>query len=193
MGKLGFYFDLDNCIGCRACQMACKDRNDLPVGVLYRHIIGYETGSYPTPGLYEYSYTCNHCESPECVANCPTGAMFVADDGTVQHNDEECIGCKTCMNSCPYQVPQYSEEKSIVGKCDSCASIRANGNNPVCVDACNMRVIEFGDLDELRATHEGEELVDELPILPSASKTNPSILIKPRACALEKDYREVTV
>lgn len=186
--KLGFYFNGENCIGCRTCQIACKDKNDLPLGVLYRKVNTYETGAFPTPGYYHHTSTCNHCTDPACEAVCPSGAMFIADDGTVQHDDELCIGCKSCVNACPYGVPQYFEELEIVGKCDMCADRRANGLNPACVDACAMRVLEFGYIDELQAAH--PDAVRDLPILPDSSQTGPSTLISPRACALEKDYRQ---
>lgn len=188
MSRLGFYFNQAKCIGCRACQIACKDVNDLDVGVLYRGVKTFETGAYPTPGLYHYSATCNHCEKPACVVNCPTGAMAKADDGTVQHDDELCIGCKTCMESCPYDVPQYLSSEKICNKCDSCAGLRAEGLNPACVDACNMRVLEFGDLDELEAKYAEQELIIDFPFLPDSSETVPSTRVYARPCALKADF-----
>ena len=184
---LGFYFDQRACIGCRTCQVACNDRNDLPVGIVYRKVETYQTGEFPASTLYHYAAACNHCESPACVANCPTGAMEKADDGTVVHDDDACIGCETCVRSCPYGVPQLLEDRGITGKCDSCKAFRDAGKNPVCVDACLMRCLEFGDLDELTAKH-GSELVRDLPCLPSSEMTNPSILINPKACALSTDF-----
>ncbi|MEC4177007.1 4Fe-4S dicluster domain-containing protein [Adlercreutzia sp. R7] len=191
MSQLGFYFDASSCSGCRACQAACKDRNDLPVGMLFRRVNTYQTGAYPAAKMYSYSRTCNHCASPACVANCPTGAMCQADDGTVQHNDAECIGCQTCVNSCPYEIPQYDEEQNISRKCDSCKAYRDAGMNPVCVDACCMRVLDFGDLDELRAKY-GDDLVNEIPALP-VSETNPSLLIKTKEAVLSDDFRDVII
>lgn len=191
MSQLGFYFDASSCSGCRACQAACKDRNDLPVGMLFRRVNTYQTGAYPVATMYSYSRTCNHCASPACVANCPTGAMYQADDGTVQHNDAECIGCQSCVNSCPYEIPQYDEEQNISRKCDSCKAYRDAGMNPVCVDACCMRVLDFGDLDELRAKY-GDDLVNEIPALP-VSETNPSLLIKTKEAVLADDFRDVII
>lgn len=189
MGQLGFYFNEAACSGCRACQVACKDRNDLPVGIFYRHVTSYQTGTYPQASIYHHSATCNHCASPACVANCPTGAMQKADDGTVVHDDSACVGCQTCVRSCPYAVPQFFEEAAVVGKCDSCRSQRDAGNNPVCVDACCMRALDFGDLDAL-ATKYGQGLVRDMPYLPSSDETNPSTLILPKAAALATDFAE---
>ena len=80
---LGFYFDMTRCVGCRACQVACKDRNNLDIGLLFRYAKTYETGSFPDVGMYNYSGSCNHCEHPACITVCPTGAMYKAEDGTL--------------------------------------------------------------------------------------------------------------
>lgn len=186
--QYGFFFNCERCVGCRACQVACKDKNDLPVGVLFRQVRTFETGAFPNPGYYHYSSSCNHCADPVCVAACPTGAMYVADDGTVQHKDDVCIGCRSCVMSCPYGAPQYVSDEGIVRKCDACADVRAEGGNPVCVDACPQRALEWGDIEELRARH--PDAVSDLPILPSSEDTHPSLLIQPRNCALESDFRQ---
>ncbi len=188
---LGFYFDMASCIGCKTCQMACKDKNDLPIGNLFRQVHSYENGKYPTVKAYHWSATCNHCENPACVNNCPTGAMYKSDEGVVLHDDAVCIGCQTCVNSCPYGVPQYIEETGKSGKCDSCVAFRKNGKNPACVDACVMRCLEFGDLDELKAKHADRELINELPCMPPAAATNPNVLIHAKECAKSDDFKMV--
>ena len=190
---MGFYFNVEQCIGCRACQIACKDRNNLQVGYLYRNVKTYETGSYPRATWYHYSASCNHCEAPICVANCPTGAMQKTwnGDGTVQHDDELCIGCETCVKSCPYEVPILLPE-GISGKCDACKPFRDAGHSPVCVDSCNMRCLEFGDIDELKAKY-GTTLVDTLPILPSPDSTQPNTLITPKKVALDTSFMELVI
>ncbi|RJE47274.1 4Fe-4S ferredoxin [Dehalobacter sp. MCB1] len=189
MGKLGFYFNMDACPGCRACQAACKDKNSLKVGVLFRKVRSFETGNYPNPGVYHYSGSCNHCKDPKCVASCPTRAMHIDADGTIQHDEDKCIGCRYCTWNCPYGVPQFIEELGKVGKCDGCKDLRDQGKNPACVDACNMRVLEWGDIDELKAKH-GDSLTSDLPILPLSTVTNPSLLIKPRTTSLQENPRE---
>lgn len=191
MTRLGFYFNESICVGCRTCQVACKDLFDLPVNISYRQMRSFEAGRYPSAQLYHFAGTCNHCASPKCVEGCPTGAMHKAEDGTVQHDDDICIGCHYCEWNCPYGVPQYFEDKSITGKCNACIDERKTGRNPVCVDACVMRALEFGDFDELRARH--PEAVSDIAILPSSSETDPSTLITPKACALNADYEEKAV
>ena len=191
---LGFYFDMTACIGCKTCQIACKDKNDLPLGTLYRNTESYETGEFPKPGAYHLSVSCNHCEKPACVEMCPTKAMYKSEDGVVLHDDSLCIGCGACVNACPYQVPKLLDTAAGLksGKCDSCVSIRANGNLPQCVAACPMRALEFGDLDELKAAHPDAVNISELACVP-ASDTVPTTLVTPKAFALEKDYVEVII
>jgi anaerobic dimethyl sulfoxide reductase subunit B (iron-sulfur subunit) len=192
MARLGFYFDSRMCIGCRTCQIACKDKNDLEVGINFRQVSSFEVGKYPNAIWFHYSSSCNHCENPKCVEGCPTGAMHIAEDGTVQPNPDKCIGCQYCTWNCPYGVPQYIEAKGKVLKCDSCKDLRDKGENPACVDACIMRCLKFGDLDKLEAEY-GPGLVKELPIMEKASKTNPSILIKPKDAALNPNYKKIEI
>ncbi len=193
MSRLGFYFDQVRCVGCRTCQMACKDVNDLDVGVLFRQVHTYETGKYPNASVFHYSGSCYHCENPACVASCPTGAMFVAEDGTVQIDVSLCDGesCLNCVSACPYGQPKFVSSKNTVGKCSACKSLRDKGKNPACVDACIMRALFFGDLDELEKQY-GPGLVKELPMLP-ADTTGPSVAIKAKATALIGDYREKAI
>lgn len=189
--SLGFYFDGTRCVGCKACQVACKDRFNLQkAGPRPRRVTTIECGTYPDAGMYHTSISCNHCDSPACVANCPTGAMFQSDDGTVQHDDNVCIGCKTCMSSCPYGAPQYAEEIDLIVKCDSCKPLRAAGMNPVCVDACPMRALDFGEMDDLRAAY-GDNLVSEIACLPPADITSPNLVMKAKEEAQVEDFREV--
>ncbi len=187
---LGFYFDMTRCVGCRACQVACKDKNNLDLGTILRNAKTYEVGTFPKVKTFSYAATCNHCENPACVAVCPVGAMYKAEDGTVQHDEALCIGCQACVNACPYGVPQYVEAKQKSTKCDSCAYLRAKGMKPACVDACPSRALDFGDIDELKAKY-GPNLVSDLPILPDSSVTGANVLIKAKDCALSGEPVEL--
>lgn len=190
-GKYGFYFDQTLCVGCKTCQVACKDKNDLQVGYLFRHVRDFEVGDYPAPLSYHYAGTCNHCEMPACVANCPTGALYIDDEdgGTVQYDTSKCDGCQACVTACPYSVPVFFEEEKVVRKCDACIELRANGEQPACVAACPMRALEFGPIDELAAAH--PDAVKDIAILPDSSTTSPCTLIDARPAALEDDFVEV--
>ena len=190
MTKMGFFYNQAACIGCKTCQIACKDKNALDLGMLFRRVTHYQVGRYPTARTYSFAATCNHCEEPACVEICPNEAMYASEsDGTVQHDSRRCIGCQYCVNACPYGVPQYSAEEGLVCKCDACIQLRANGEQPACVAACPMRALEFGPVDELRAAH--PDAVSDIAILPSSEMTHPCTLIAPRAVALDEGFEQV--
>ena len=188
---VAFYFDMTSCIGCKACQMACKDKNNLPIGTLYRTVSSYETGDSPMPMVYHTSLTCNHCVDPACVKNCPTGAMYKTEEGGVLHDDDVCIGCQMCVKVCPYGVPKYLEDKNITGKCDSCIGIRKDGGLPQCVAACPMRALDFGTVEEILERHPDAVAIDTMPFMP-ASDTHPTTFISPKSFVgaemMEKKY-----
>jgi anaerobic dimethyl sulfoxide reductase subunit B (iron-sulfur subunit) len=191
MSKLGFYYDMTRCIGCRVCQIACKDRLGLEdAGNRTRRVDTYETGEYPNASRYHMSIACNHCEKPACVENCPTGAMFKSKDGTVLHDDNVCIKCEICVEACPYGAPQYVEKADLIIKCDSCKALREADIKPVCVEACMMRALDFGNLDRLKAKY-GKNLVSELPVIGDAALTVPNILIKASEAAAEEEFKDI--
>lgn len=165
------------CIGCKACQVACKDKNNLEVGALFRRVYPFEGGKFPKPWVYNISIGCNHCAQPKCVQNCPTGALYKREDGIVMSDRSKCIGCRLCTWSCPYGAPQYIEKEGKVGKCNLCADLVDKGEKPACVASCVMRAIQFGELDELRKEYGGTADVKGLP---SSNLTHPSILITPK-------------
>ncbi len=178
MGQKGFYFDMTTCIGCHACQIACRDRNNLyNLGEIFRHVTTTEGGKFPNPYYYNLSIACNHCAKPACVENCPTGAMYKdAETGLVLHDKEMCIGCGMCVQSCPYGEPVLMERdgKTVSQKCDGCYTLVKKGENPVCVDACVMRCLKFGEYTDLVAEYGGTA---DITILPDSSETVPSLLI----------------
>lgn len=190
---LGFFFDNTRCTGCRTCEMACVDFNDLGVGRRYRRVIDYEGGSCAagpdgsvetTAFVYHVSIACNHCERPECVHVCPTGAMHKAEDGLVRVDTHYCIGCGYCTIACPYHAPSIDPELKQSSKCDGCAARVAVGKKPVCVEACPLRALDFGSMDALRAAHP-DCGADILP-LPSSRYTSPNLAValSPAACAV---------
>jgi anaerobic dimethyl sulfoxide reductase subunit B len=183
--QLGFYFDSDKCTGCKACQVACKDKNDLPVGVTWRRVIHYGGGNWEKHGKvyfpknifgYYLSVSCNHCKQALCVEVCPTGAMHKAEDGTVQIDAEKCVGCRYCEWACPYSAPKFNEKLGVMTKCDFCEDLIADGHQPACVSSCMMRALDFGEIDELRKKYGGTA---EIEPLPSYGVTQPSLVINP--------------
>lgn len=189
MTRLAFFFDSTRCVGCKTCAVACNKKNQLPLGVSYRRVTSYEVGEYPTATFYHWSRACNHCENPACVRACPTAAMYKDADGTVQHNDDTCIGCGSCVIACPYDVPQIVKEEGIAKKCNACADTREEDGMPTCVASCGMRALEFGDYDELLAAH--PDGVDKIAPMPDPSITMPNILVNAREAAFAEGWRDL--
>ena len=192
MTRLAFFFDSGACSGCKACQVACKDKNDLPVGQLWRRIYEVTGGGWKKAGAawrqdvfaYNLSLSCNHCEDPICARNCPTRAIRKREDGIVLIDQDSCIGCKYCAWVCPYGAPQFNPEKGVMGKCDLCADYVDQGKNPGCVDACPMRALDFGDHAELVSKY-GDS--DHIHPLPAPSITGPSIVVRAHTSAAGAD------
>lgn len=183
--QLGFYVNLADCTGCKACEIACKDRKELPIGVRWRRVYEYGGGEwiqdgdqYAPSGVFHYfvSTACMHCEKPICMEVCPASAISKRDDGIVVINPDQCIGCRYCSWACPYGAPQFNEEAGVMTKCDFCVELQAVGEKPACVAACPYRALEYGDIEELKAKH--GTLNDPAP-MPDPSLTHPAIVYTP--------------
>lgn len=181
---LGFFFDNARCTGCRTCEMACIDFHDLEVGRRYRRIIDYEGGATVSSQgevvtsdcfAYHISIACNHCADPACMGVCPTKAMHRTDLDLVAVDVQRCIGCGYCTISCPYHAPSIDPELRRSSKCDGCGERVAAGLAPVCVEACPLRALDFGEIEQLRAAHPG--YLRSIMPLPEAHYTSPRLLI----------------
>jgi len=200
-----FTFDASACSGCKACQVACKDKNNLPIGVLWRRVYEVSGGSWQRQGdvwitdvfAYNLAIACNHCVHPKCAGVCPTDAYVVREDGIVYIDDTKCMGCGYCSWACPYAAPQYNPELHHMTKCNFCFDNIDAGLPPSCVAACPMRVLDFVKIEEQDATNEVHvpESKRKLWVLPGSehpfplpdrSRTQPHVAIQPHT-GMEKD------
>ena len=154
--------DLNRCVGCLACSVACKVVNDVPIGSYWNKVLRVGpnpieggSGHFPDVEMYYLPLQCQHCADPECVRVCPTGASHKLADGTVQIDKSKCIGCQFCAMACPYNVRYLNEEEGVVEKCTLCEQKVAQGELPQCVAQCGGRARFFGDLDAGLESFEG--------------------------------------
>ncbi len=163
--------DLNRCVGCLACSVACKAVNNVPIGNFWNKTLRIgpnpieEGGQFPDVYTYFLTVQCQHCENPECVAVCPTEASHVLEDGTVQIDKEKCIGCQFCAMACPYGVRYLNEEERVVEKCTLCEQRIAQGELPQCVTQCGGLARFFGDLDKGIESFQGAMLGEEYTVL----------------------------
>ncbi len=144
--KYAFVIDQRKCIGCHACTVACKSEHDVPIGV-YRTWVKYiEKGRFPDSRRYFLVNRCNHCDDAPCVAICPTSALYKRDDGIVDFDSTRCIGCKSCMQACPYDALYIDPYSYTAAKCNYCAHRVERGMEPACVVVCPERAIIAGDM-----------------------------------------------
>lgn len=203
--KLGLVIDLDICVGCQACVTSCKEWNTGgysaplsdhdpygadPSGAWLNRVHSYETGSGEDNRTVHFPRSCLHCEQPDCVTVCPTGASYKrAEDGIVLVNPETCIGCKLCSWACPYGAREYDYDHGVMKKCTLCVDRIYNQNLPeedripACVRACPTGARSFGDLGDPEsavskqvAERQGYNLLDEFGYKP----VNKYLPLRPR-------------
>lgn len=193
--RYGMVIDLNRCIGCDACTVACRQTHGTSRGILFAKILKYEVGRYPQARLAFLPLLCMHCAEPPCVEVCPTEATYKRDDGIVVIDEEKCIGCRNCVIACPYgsrdcfKVKEtyfergktafevYHEENHISGKvekCDLCVGRLMHGKEPACVAVCPADARIFGDFEnresrvsKLISEKEGIQLNADLGTEPS--------------------------
>ncbi|MEP6939784.1 MAG: 4Fe-4S dicluster domain-containing protein [Rudaea sp.] len=196
MKKLGLVIDLDICVGCHACAVACKEWNEDgqfgplpdenayakdPLGVWFNRVHTYDVeAAHAAPLTVHFPRSCLHCETPDCVTVCPTGASYKrAEDGIVLVDEDKCIGCKLCSWACPYGAREYSAKRGVMQKCTLCVdriyneSFEEIDRQPACVMACPTRARHFGDLGDadsavsrLVAARGGYDLMPEMGYKP---------------------------
>jgi len=146
--RLGFLLDSDSCIGCHACTVACKSEHDVPLGVNRTWVKYIETGSFPDVSRHFSVMRCNQCDDAPCMTICPTSALFRAPNGVVDFQDDNCIGCKACMNACPYDALYINPATNTANKCNFCNHRVEVGLEPSCVVVCPTEAIKVVDLDD---------------------------------------------
>ena len=198
VNQYAFFFDASACTGCKACQVACKDRNNLEAGLLWRRVYEVAGGSWEKRGevwvpavvAYNVSMACNHCEKPVCAMSCPVKAIGKRDDGIVLIETARCIGCRYCEWACPYTALRFDARTNTVSKCHFCYDAIDAGGAPACVTACPQRALDFGDLTELRKKY-GD--VRQIVPLPDPAQTEPALVIKPHRDAAKAAERAAEV
>jgi sulfite dehydrogenase (quinone) subunit SoeB len=168
--KLGLVIDLDTCVGCHACAVACKQWNEGgqfgplpdenpygrdPIGVWFNRVHTYEASTETSHATVHFPRSCLHCETPACVTVCPTGASYKRpEDGIVLVDADKCIGCKLCSWACPYGAREYSTSRGVMQKCTLCVdriyneTFDVEDRVPACVQACPTSARHFGDLGD---------------------------------------------
>ncbi len=174
-----FEVDLDSCSGCKACVSACHSLNGLDPGETWRSVGLVVGGGVNEVPVWQQHVTtaCHHCLEPACLAGCPVDA-YEKDPvtGIVAHLDDQCIGCRYCMLTCPYEVPSYNSRLGVVRKCDMCTGRLAEGEAPACVQGCpteaiSIGVVETAELAALLAVDPDERVA---PTAPRSALTSPT-------------------
>ncbi|MBO0869842.1 MAG: 4Fe-4S dicluster domain-containing protein [Micromonosporaceae bacterium] len=170
--RMGFFTDTSVCIGCKACEVACKEWNAIPsdgagfTGMSYdntiglgadtwRHVAFIEQPGALAPSAPDFRWlmssdVCKHCTHAACLDVCPTGALFRTEFGTVVVQEDVCNGCGYCVPACPYGVIDKRADDGRVWKCTMCYDRLSAGQEPACAKTCPTESIQFGELDELR-------------------------------------------
>jgi molybdopterin-containing oxidoreductase family iron-sulfur binding subunit len=196
MARYGMIIDLKKCIGCMACTIACKVENGTRPGIFWNMVKDQEFGTYPNVKRVFVPVQCFHCADPPCVKVCPTEASYQRPDGIVAIDYEKCIGCRYCLEACPYGARNFNEHPEgyfgkeltlseqivyaghhlgVTEKCTFCLHRIQQGKLPACVQTCIGQARIFGDLEDPES--EISLIIKSKPVsqLKKELKTNPAI------------------
>ncbi|MFQ5667787.1 MAG: 4Fe-4S dicluster domain-containing protein [Candidatus Binatia bacterium] len=144
--RAGMVVDLQRCVGCHACSVACKTEHQVPLGGFRTRVRYLQRPDRPT--LAFLPLLCMHCQDAPCMDACPTGAVIRLQDGRVIIDQEKCCGNKACIAACPYGAIYIDPQTHLADKCDLCTNRTSLGMDPACVTACPVDALRFGDLDD---------------------------------------------
>lgn len=184
VSQYAFFVNSDACSGCKACQVACNDKNDVPAGQHWRRVYEVTAGGWEKKGggwthnvlAYNLSVSCVHCLEPVCLAVCPAQCIWKREDGIVLIDDSRCSRCRRCESACPYNAIRYDPTGDKLQKCHFCVDFVDAGMAPACVTACPNRALDFGDFDQLRGLHGN---VFRVFPLADPSIAGPALIIQP--------------
>ncbi|MFQ5616160.1 MAG: 4Fe-4S dicluster domain-containing protein [Anaerolineales bacterium] len=171
----GFVIDNRKCIGCHACSTVCKSENEVSLGVNRTWVKYVETGAFPNVRRHFQVTRCNHCANPPCARICPVGAMYQRVDGIVEFDSRICIGCKACMQACPYDAIYLDPNHGTAAKCHFCAHRLDVGLEPACVVVCPVHAIVAGDMDDPNAEISGVLAANKVTVRKPEQGTVPKL------------------
>ncbi|MFC1823661.1 4Fe-4S dicluster domain-containing protein [Thermodesulfobacteriota bacterium] len=157
MTQKNIVVDIKYCIGCWACEMACKQENNVPVGIKWINVIKVGPKMVGDRLMMDFiPMRCRHCSKAPCIEACPEDAITKRSDGIVLIDRESCIGCLNCAEVCPFKAIQFNEQTGTVEKCTLCVHRIDTGLEPACVLACPSKCIHFGAINEIMMAGQAE-------------------------------------
>jgi Fe-S-cluster-containing dehydrogenase component/formate-dependent nitrite reductase membrane component NrfD len=173
--RYGFLIDQNRCIGCHACTVACKEEHNVAIGVNRTWVKYIEKGHYPDTRRHFAVLRCNHCDDAPCIEICPTVALFRRPDGIVDFDSGRCIGCKSCMQACPYDALYIDPDRNTAAKCNFDASRVEIGYKPACEIVCPTQAILSGDLDDPQSEITRRIATEKTTVRKPDKGTNPKL------------------